>query len=152
MSKTATKEKNSSGLSQDDIRRAAKKRRKNAPKKAVTPLFSIREAKKEQRERRLAIAEQKRQGILVNECIDAVFAGADRIGLCFLYPVEKEQRDVNDTVIPPRFDVEVRAKAQQEIADWCDKNPGKYECKLKYNSKTDTTELALANLMFIKKG
>lgn len=162
MSKTATKEKNNAGLSQDEIRRAAKRRRKNTPKKSTTPGFSIREAKKEQRERerqrreeerelRLAINDKKRRGILINQCIDAVFAGADRTGLCVLYSVEnngKEQRDENGDIVPPRFAMDVRAKAQQEIFDWCKANTGKYECR--WGSAKG--ELLLANIMFVKKG
>ena len=179
MSKSATKEKNTTGLDQNAIRRAAKARRKNTPRKNNTPGFSIREAKKEralnlreQREeaRRVAIELRNKRlmGLLVNECINRVFAGADATGLCFLYPVEQTQyatgidksgnpchllNDNGDKIeLPIRYTPEVRQQAQQEIADWCEKNLGKYECKLKYDSKTDSTTLALANLMFVKKG
>lgn len=171
MSKSsATKEKNTSGLDQNAIRRAAKARRKNTPKKNNTPGFSIREAKKEralnlreQREeaRRVAIElrAKKQLGLAINECINAVFAGADRTGLCILYSTEKPQYLMNEDgtdyqyddnghkiLLEPKYSNAVRYQARIEIIDWCEKNPGKYTCQ------HDGNELALANLMFVKKG
>ncbi len=146
MSKAATTKKDNSNLDQNTIRRAAKARRKNSPKKSVVDGFTIRAAKQDQRDRHRELKEQKQLGITINSCIDAVFTGADHSGMCVLYSTEKVQLGDDGLPVSARFSDHVRSKAQEEISDWCVKNPGKYEYKY------ESGNLILVNTMFIKQG
>jgi len=149
MSKAATTKKDNSNLDQNAICRAAKARRKNSPKKSgrnAVDGFTIRAAKQDRREKMQALKEQKQLGLTINSCIDAVFTGADHSGMCELYSTEKERFGDDSLPVPVRFSDHVRSKAQDEIADWCVKNPGKYEYKY------ESGNLILVNTMFIKQG
>lgn len=105
------------GMSQNDIRRAAKARRRG-PRKLVSVSaiesnpFSMRDAIKEkrvaERERQEELIRRKRLGLTVNECIEAAFAATTRTGTAILHLFGDE-----------RFTTEVREQAAKEIIEWC---------------------------------